>query len=106
MRSLILLVSIIGCTKVVTPVAVPEVVQAEEVLTYTKDALPIFQARCSKCHHARTPGRNWLNYEDAFRKRIMIKFRIKTKAMPPRGNPITDEEREILMKWVDQGALK
>ena len=109
MNSLIIMLLIAGCARTsesVTPATTPEIVEVEKVLTYENDALPIFKSRCIKCHNEKTPGRNWLKYDDAFRKRIMIRYRIKSKLMPPKPNPITDEEREILIKWVDQGALK
>jgi len=78
--------------------------------SYQKDALPIFQDRCSQCHNANSaPQPNWLDYDTAKSKKDRILDRVYTKKdMPPFGNvtKITDQEREVLKNWVEEGAQK
>jgi len=67
-----------------------------------QDVKPIFERRCSGCHH------QWQIYENAYSRRNMIRHRVwVVKDMPP-GNVrgITDAEREAIRDWVDQGAKK
>jgi len=74
-------------------------------LTYQRDIKPIFINRCSSCHNENWKDKNWLDYQTAFKYRIQIKQRVFVlKNMPPIGMKITDEERKIIQKWVDQGA--
>jgi len=74
--------------------------------TYTKDIKPIFKSRCKICHNKYSPDRNWMNYDKAYEKRALIKLRIENKSMPPGDMPITDEERQLIIKWIDTGAKK
>lgn len=110
MRILVSLTLIALLLLVVALVKPAQISKATEVrgeeLTYTRDALPIFQTHCIKCHNATTPTRNWLVYEVAFQKRIMIKIRIKSKSMPMGVTKITDSERQTLIQWVEQGAKR
>ena len=76
--------------------------------TYDKDIKPIFEAKCAMCHHPGWADKNWLNYDIAKRDKDRIKQRVvKEKTMPP-GNitDLSEEERELIGKWVDQGAKK
>src|SRR5271157_852930 len=78
--------------------------------SYQKDALPIFQSKCAQCHNASNMAdKNWLDYGIARSKKDRILDRVWTKKdMPPYGNVtnITDQERETLKNWVEQGAQK
>lgn len=63
---------------------------------------PIFGARCSKCHVGAT---DWTNYAIAKEHSAEIKMRvILFKNMPPLGNEIDDKERDLIRKWIEQGA--
>lgn len=74
-------------------------------LSYQSDIKPIFIKRCAACHNENWPDKNWLNYQTAFKNRILIKQRTSIlKNMPPAGMEITDKERKIIQQWVDQGA--
>ena len=73
--------------------------------TYTKDAKPIFEKRCSNCHNENFSGNNWLEYDQAYAKRDKIKTRIQNKTMPM-GEDMPQKERNTLIKWVDAGAKK
>jgi uncharacterized membrane protein len=83
--------------------------KAQAITTYEKDALPIFKNRCSMCHNsAMMPDKNWLDYDIAKNKSdIILKRAWINKDMPP-GNStgITDQERETLKNWVNDGAQK
>src|SRR5690606_4597623 len=69
----------------------------------------IFQARCSMCHTG-APLPDWTNYSTASSNGDNIVFRITLpdghpQQMPP-GNStgLTDDERELIVAWVDAGA--
>lgn len=75
--------------------------------TYTADVKPLIEKHCAQCHNANWPDKNWLDYETAKKNKDKIKFRIQNQTMPP-GNVtnMTKAERDLIVKWVDQGAKK
>ena len=76
-----------------------------ESLTYTTDVTkPIFKNRCSECHDHMV-ARNWQVYDNAFSYRYAIKERILSRTMPM-GRDMPQKERDLIVKWVDQGAKK
>ena len=85
-------------------------IYANAVTSYSKDALPIFQNKCSQCHNANSaPQPNWLDYDVAKSKKDRILDRVwNKKDMPPYSNVtgVTDQERETLRNWVQEGAQK
>jgi uncharacterized membrane protein len=76
-------------------------------VTYTKDAKPIFKERCAMCHNENMPEKNWMDYNQAFKKKDLIKIKMMDKSMPP-GNStnMTEKERQIVINWVDGGGKK
>jgi len=78
---------------------------------------PIFQQRCVTCHSANPTddvtkvapaGAMFETYEQCFKHRDKILNRaVHTKTMP-QGNKtkITDEERELIGRWIEQGAAE
>lgn len=73
--------------------------------TYTKDARPIFVKRCSQCHNDMWPDKNWLEYSAAFDNRDQIKRRLIQGTMPL-GSSMPKEEKDTVIKWVDEGGMK
>lgn len=67
-----------------------------------KDVKPVLKNRCSKCHDT-MQDRNWQVYKDAFAYRYSIKNKIILRDMP-RGEKMPKEERDLVVRWVDQGA--
>lgn len=47
--------------------------------------------------------RNWQVYKDAFAYRYSIKNKIILRDMP-RGEKMPKEERDLVIRWIDQGA--
>lgn len=76
-------------------------------ITYTKDIQPIFQDKCVLCHNSSMPDKDWMNYELAFKNKDKIKKRLEERTMPP-GNvtQMTEEERKLVIQWVDEGGRK
>ena len=71
-------------------------------ISYKKDIRPIFQQRCIQCHSS--GPLNWMEYNNAFKYKDQIKRRVwDYRSMPP-GGFITEEEREKIRDWVNQGA--
>ena len=73
---------------------------------YKKDVLPIMKEMCANCHNPGWKDKDFTDYKTAKENAGKIKTRaVIEKTMPP-GNitGITDEERETLGKWVDEGA--
>jgi uncharacterized membrane protein len=75
-------------------------------LTY-KDVRPIFEKRCAQCHSSNWPDKNWMDYETAKKHKNHIKHRVSDQSMPP-GNAtgLTEEERKMIIDWVDGGGAK
>lgn len=74
-------------------------------ITY-KDIKPTLQTHCFQCHNESWPDRNWKDELLTKNNAQLIKKRVATdKNMPP-GNftGMKDSERELIKKWVDEGA--
>lgn len=106
----IALLFFLGCgedpkpTPVPTPTPIVDDPLPDQV-TYQEHVLPLFKVKCQACHNASTPDRNWSVYEIAYSKRAVIKLRIENRTMPI-GLTITEGQRQLIIKWVDQGAKK
>lgn len=85
--------------------------------TYLGDILPIFMGNCSRCHNQQSRFvYNWLDYKTAYADRWEIRRRVwdslqgtyYKEVMPIANSPeslaLTDEERQAILKWVDNGA--
>jgi mono/diheme cytochrome c family protein len=85
--------------------------------TYLRDVLPIFMGNCSSCHNQQSRFvYNWLDYKTAYADRWEIRRRVwdswkgsyYKEAMPIANSPealaLTDEERQTIRQWVDQGG--
>src|SRR5271165_3777241 len=92
---------------------------ANQAPTYLRDIQPIFMGSCSRCHNQQSRFiYDWLDYRTAYADRWEIKRRIwdswkgtyYKEAMPVANSPeslaLTDEERQTIVKWVDDGGLR
>ena len=70
-----------------------------------EEVKPIFQKHCTQCHNTNWPDKDWTNYDIIFKNKDKIKLRLSNNTMPP-GNftKMTKEERNLLIKWIDDGA--
>ncbi len=75
-------------------------------LSYKGSILPIFINRCGKCHAPGGPLPNWQDYNTVFAKKDKIYNRVVVdRSMPPKDqSTITDDERQIIGKWIMTGA--
>jgi hypothetical protein len=88
-------------------------------LTFDKDILPIFRARCIRCHAGVEPkaGLNLTSPSSllsggdsgaALRIRAaefsLLYEKISSGKMPPVGQKVTAEERGLIRKWINDGA--
>ncbi len=84
--------------------------------TWAENAACIFYTNCTKCHFPGGPGPfSLIDYGNAFTARFAIKQALLDGYMPPwpadenyqtyaHERLITQEEKDILVAWVDQGA--
>jgi mono/diheme cytochrome c family protein len=99
------------------PDAVPTAGATNQGPTYLGDIQPIFMGNCSRCHNQQSRFvYNWLDYKTAYADRWEIRRRIwdswkgtyYKEAMPiansPESQALTDEERQTILKWVNNGA--
>ena len=91
---------------------------AAQQVTYAKDVAPIFQAKCTQCHHAGTGAPMPLtSFEEVRPWARSIKTRVSNREMPPwhldktvgirhYKNDLSLNEADIatIVKWVDAGA--
>ena len=100
----------------------PLSVQADDEkreLTFDKDILPIFRARCIRCHAGVEPkaGLNLTSPSSllsggdsgaALRIRAaefsLLYEKISSGKMPPVGQKVTAEEKGLIRKWINDGA--
>jgi len=101
----------------VAGLALPQAAVAQQV-SYAKDVAPIFQAKCTQCHHAGTGAPMALTtFEEARPWARSIKTRVSNREMPPwhldktvgirkykNDLSLTDAEIATIVKWVDAGA--
>jgi hypothetical protein len=87
-------------------------------VTFAKQVAPIFQAKCTQCHHAGTAAPMALTTYDEVRPWARsIRQRVANREMPPwhldktvgirkykNDLSLTDDEIATIVKWVDGGA--
>jgi len=87
-------------------------------LTYTKNVAPIFQAKCTNCHHPGTVAPMSLTtYQEVRPWARSIRSRVANREMPPwhidktvgirhfkNDLSLSDEEIDTVVKWADAGA--
>jgi mono/diheme cytochrome c family protein len=87
--------------------------------TYLGDIQPIFMGHCARCHNQESRFvYNWLDYKTAYADRWEIRRRVwdswkgtyYKEPMPVANSPeslaLTDEERLMIKKWVDDGGFR
>lgn len=86
------------------PVSNPPAVVA---VTFVKDIKPLFERACSLCHNAGSGDfmPNWQEYSVSLAKKANIMDRVVIKKDMPMGTEFTQADRELVKKWIDQGAL-
>ena len=110
-------ISLVALLGGMVAVAAPWIVNPPGPVTYYKDVLPILQAKCQSCHR---PGQvapiSFMSYRQTRPWAERIKTMVLQRAMPPWSpgarylsftthRVLTDRETEIIVKWVDGGAL-
>lgn len=83
-----------------------EVLVKSSELTFTKDIKPIFVKRCSTCHNDGWPDKNWLDYKVVVDNSEILSLRLIKRTMPPPGWLLPDEERLIIIEWIEEGTKK
>jgi mono/diheme cytochrome c family protein len=77
--------------------------------TYEEHLKPqIFTAICGACHGVLEKIPNWQIYEEAYGRSDKIKKLVEKGEMPPpdTGIQLTDNQKELIYRWVDQGAVR
>ena len=72
---------------------------------YFKDIQPLFLAKCAQCHGEGSSIGNWQSYDVALAKKEAINNRVFVVRDMPMVGTLTDEERLMIAKWVEAGAL-
>lgn len=79
-------------------------VAPEYTFTFYEDIQPILQRRCSLCHPGATPD-DWTDYQQVLAKAQTVATRVENGSMPiANATQMTDEEREMVIIWVSEGA--
>jgi len=101
-----------------SPTAEP--VAVAELVSYSKDVQPIFQAKCIECHNSdRTSGgidlssyASLMNVTPANAVVVpgdasgsLLVSLIQDGSMPKRGSKVTNAQLQKIIDWVNQGAL-
>ncbi|NWF65535.1 MAG: hypothetical protein HXY38_14655 [Chloroflexi bacterium] len=106
-------------TQTATTVPATEAQTASGV-SYANDVLPILEAKCVKCHGGERvrEGLDLRTYDSLFagsdngpvitagdaNDSLFVQLIVEGE-MPTRGAPLTPEELQIIIDWVNQGAL-
>lgn len=76
-------------------------------LTYTDDVKPIIKNRCSACHNGTNELPNLLDYDEVYKKKELILKKLTSREMPHFiGEQMTESERDTIIEWIKQGAVK
>ena len=83
--------------------------------TLFSDVSPLFEKHCMWCHGSYPPQINWLDYEVAkeyvengeLYNRVWV-LKDDAKNSMPQGNSfsMTEEERQQIVKWIEDGGLQ
>lgn len=103
-----------------TAVPATEEVIATSSVSYSANIIPILEAKCIKCHGVETTkeGLNMLTYENLMTgsfngpvivagdapNSLLVQL-VERGKMPNRGTKVTPEELQVIIDWVNQGAL-
>jgi len=91
-------------------------IASAQAYTWAESAACIFYTNCTKCHFPGGPGPfSLIDYPSAFSARFAIKDAVQADYMPPwppnenyqtyaHERLITQQEKDILIAWVDSGA--
>ncbi len=92
---------------------------ADSELTFARDILPIFRARCIRCHagvepkaglNLTSPSSLLTGGDSGASLRIraaefsLLYEKISSGKMPPVGQKVTTEEKGLIRKWINDGA--
>ncbi len=94
-----------------------KVTKASTELTYHRDVEPIIQSRCQSCHRPNEIAPfSLLTFNDVDNWAFMIEEVVENRRMPPwhaspkhknhfsNDRSLTEEERSIILKWIEAGA--
>jgi Copper type II ascorbate-dependent monooxygenase, C-terminal domain len=81
---------------------------AAQPLSYHGHAKALIDSRCVTCHHVGGQGPFSLSeYSDVASKRSAMIYALESGSMPSPGfAPLTGPERQLLLQWLEEGALE
>jgi len=90
------------------------------IVSFTNDILPIFNSRCANCHggNRTEEGLVLLSYADVLKgskngavvtpgiadESLLVEL-VSTQKMPKRGPKLTPTQIQLIVDWINQGAL-
>lgn len=92
-------------------------INVDEQITFAKHIRPIIHKNCMPCHRPGQPGPfSLISYDDVVKKAKMVKYVTSIRYMPPwpadhtyreflNQKVLTDEEIDLIGKWVDEGEV-
>lgn len=102
------------------PVSTSPEAAASTNVSFANDIAPIFEAKCIKCHgvESKKEGLDMRTYDDLIKgsrkgavlvpgnanDSLFVQLIIEGE-MPSRGTKVTPEELQLIIAWVNQGAL-
>ncbi|MEO6252241.1 MAG: hypothetical protein ABIO79_03015 [Ferruginibacter sp.] len=105
--TLIVIIAFSACSKKASPG------KTVVYTTYTKDIVPLVQAKCSPCHLPSKGGNkaNFENYESAKKYGADMLARVMLNPgqrgfMPFKHDKLPETEIAVIKSWVDQGLLE
>lgn len=104
------------------PAPAPEAMEAKVTVNYAEHILPVFKARCATCHNddKKRGGLSLLSHAGALEggssgaviaagdpdgsRLVRLVSRLEEPFMPPSGDPLTEEQIDLIREWIRQGA--
>ncbi len=98
----------------------PAAALAQEEVTFTRDVMPILQAKCQECHQEGSIApMPLLTYQDTYRWASSIREMVSTRVMPPwhldptvgiqdfrNDRSLSEEQIATLVAWIDGGRVE
>jgi hypothetical protein len=94
-----------------------DLISGTETVSYSKDVQPLFNRSCISCHndfhilnlkdccsYEILTKNNYVNVNDPEDSQLYKRIKHPNPTMPPNGDPLSEQEVEVILTWIKEGA--
>lgn len=119
-RVLLMCVLLVTIARWVTPSRADDAAKKEPAITFNDNVLPIFRAKCIRCHAGVEPkaglnltqpssflsgGKSGATIRIRAAETSLLYEKISSDEMPPEGQKLTVDEKGTIRQWINDGAI-